>query len=319
MKTKDLWILVALIFSCIMISENRIQANEALKEGNSLDSTSISHRAIRAVKKETIESYNKVGAVYIPQVLSEKELNWLLNGIEANLSQLSSRAKIASRESDTGLFIEDFCTWQENIYYQQLIFESPLAQIVSLLTESQTVRLYHDHLLVKEPFTQQITPWHQDLPYYNIEGTQNCSIWIPLDPVSRESTLEFVEGSHMGPWYLPRSFMDDQAKWFAEGSLQELPSDESLRNNHEIVGWEMQPGDIVVFNMLTIHGSQGVPKNQRRRVFSVRFMGDDATFAPRSWITSPEFPGLNGQLQAGAKMEHPLFPIAYENPGVDSN
>ena len=32
------------------------------------------------------------------------------------------------------------------------------------------------------------TPWHQDQPYYNISGQQNCSFWIPVDPVGREST-----------------------------------------------------------------------------------------------------------------------------------
>lgn len=310
MNLKYLWLFVSLTLG---FAVNIIEANELLKENE--DCRSKMYRAIQAVKKETIKSYNKIGAVYIPQVLNEKELNWLSKGIEANMNHLSPSAKIASKESDTGIFIEDFCTWQENIFYQQLIFESPLAEIVSLLTESQTVRLYHDHLLVKEPFTQQITPWHQDLPYYNLEGTQNCSIWIPLDPVNRESTLEFVAGSHTGPWYLPRSFMDNQAKWFAEGSLPELPSDESLRSNNEIVGWEMRPGDIVVFNMLTIHGSQGVPKNQRRRVFSVRFIGDDATFAPRPWKTSPDFPGLNQQLQSGAKMDHQLFPVVYTKKG----
>ena len=68
-------------------------------------------------------------------------------------------------------------------------------------------------ILVKEPNTRQRTPWHQDQPYYNIEGSQNVSMWIPVDPVAREATLEFVAGSHLGPWLMPRTFMDQQAKW----------------------------------------------------------------------------------------------------------
>lgn len=63
---------------------------------------------------------------------------------------------------------------------------------------SETARLYHDHLLVKEPNTRQRTPWHQDQPYYNIDGRQNCSMWMPVDPVSRESTLEFVGARTLG-------------------------------------------------------------------------------------------------------------------------
>ena len=40
---------------------------------------------------------------------------------------------------------------------------------------SSVVRLYHDHMLVKEPGTKQETPWHQDQPYYNVDGRQNVS------------------------------------------------------------------------------------------------------------------------------------------------
>ena len=60
------------------------------------------------------------------------------------------------------------------------------------------VRLYHDHMLVKEPGTRQRTPWHQDQPYYNIEGRMSASMWLPMDPVPLESSLEFVAGSHRG-------------------------------------------------------------------------------------------------------------------------
>jgi hypothetical protein len=52
----------------------------------------------------------------------------------------------------------------------------------------------------------------------------------------------------------------------------------------------------------------------RRRVFSVRFLGDDITHAPRRWRTSPEFPGLSDELQAGALMDHPLFPVLWRAP-----
>ena len=78
-------------------------------------------------------------------------------------------------------------------------------------------------MLTKEPGTRARTPWHQDQPYYNISGLQNCSFWIPVDPVAREATLEFVAGSHRGPWLMPRAFIDAQARWFPEGSLADLP------------------------------------------------------------------------------------------------
>jgi len=61
-----------------------------------------------------------------------------------------------------------------------------------------------------------------------------------------------------------------------------------------------------------LHSAGGVPGPHRRRVFSVRFIGDDITHAPRNWTTSPEFLGLIDSLPAGASMDHPLFPVVWE-------
>jgi hypothetical protein len=65
--------------------------------------------------------------------------------------------------------------------------------------------------------------------------------------------------------------------------------------------------------MLTLHAAAGVEPGRRRRVFSVRFLGDDITHAPRPWITSPEFPGLAERLPAGAEMEDAIFPVLWRS------
>ncbi len=72
---------------------------------------------------------------------------------------------------------------------------------------SKEVVYYHDHLLVKEPGTQERTPWHHDQPYYPIDGEQIVSLWTPLDPVDRETCVEYVKGSHRwGRWFQPKFF-----------------------------------------------------------------------------------------------------------------
>lgn len=263
------------------------------------------------VTSEDIESFQRDGAVCLRQLLTPQDIGLLREGIDANLANPSPRAKVASRPDDPGFFIEDFCNWRQNPQYQRFIFQSGLAEAAGSLMRSRTARLYHDHMLTKERGTRQRTPWHQDQPYYNINGRQNCSFWIPVDPVSRSATLEFVAGSHCGPWFMPRAFMDAQAKWFPEGALKDLPDIEGRRADYSILGWEIEPGDVVCFHMLTLHASGGVEGNRRRRVFSVRFLGDDITHAPRRWPTSPDFPGLSEDLPPGAAMEHALFPVLW--------
>jgi len=276
------------------------------------ETLSIDARVRHCLTPPLIEAFRRDGAVCVRQLLSAEEVALLREGIDANLAAPSPRAKVASRTGDPGFFIEDFCNWPRNPAYRRVIFETPLAAAAGELTGSQTIRLYHDHMLTKEPGTRAPTPWHQDQPYYNVAGDMNVSFWIPVDPVRRHSTLEFVAGSHRGPWLMPRSFMDQQARWFPEGSLADLPDIEGTRAQQPILGWAIEPGDVVCFHMLALHAAGGVDGDRRRRVFSVRFIGDDIRHAPRRWATSPEFPGLADELPAGAPMDHALFPLLWE-------
>ena len=269
-------------------------------------------RSPQDITPALIEEFDRQGAVCLRGLLSADEVALLRQGIDVNLAQPSPRAIVASQPDDPGFFIEDFCNWQENAAYRRVIFDSALAPVAARLMQSRTARLYHDHMLTKEPGTRQPTPWHQDQPYYNVDGRQNVSFWIPVDPVSAAATLQFVAGSHLGPWLMPRTFMTHEARWFPEGSLQELPHIDARRADFNIVGWPLEPGDVVAFHMLALHASGGVEPGRRRRVFSVRFLGDDMRHAPRPWKTSPDFPGLSAELPAGAPLEHPLFPVVWE-------
>ena len=263
----------------------------------------------RIIDATTVEAFRRDGAVVVRGLFAPDEVELIERGIERNLAEPGPLFKVASRPDDPGRFVEDFCNWQRIEEYRRIAFESRAADAAAALMGGREVRLFHDHMLVKEPGTRQPTPWHQDQPYYNVDGVENCSMWAPVDPVAQESTLEFLAGSHLEGWRLPRTFMDEQAKWFPEGSLAELPDIESRRDDFRILGWELEPGDAVFFHMLTLHHAYGVPGTSRRRAFSLRFLGDDAVHAPRAWTTSPPFDELDRELPAGAPMDHPMFPL----------
>lgn len=246
------------------------------------------------------------GAVVARSVFDRPAMSVIGDVVERMLDNPSPRAITASPPGRPR-FVEDFCNWQT--YPELLEVMSPLAELAGRLMRSQTVRLYHDHVLNKDPGASQRTPWHQDQPFYNIDGRQNISAWIPIDPVDRNTTLEFVAGSHHGTWYLPTTFLDKQAKWFPEGSLEPVPDVDAAPDDFEILGWPLEPGDVVLFHMLTLHAAAGNSMTNPRRTLSLRFIGDDITHAPRPWTTSPPFPGLEAELVAGAPMDHPLFPV----------
>jgi ectoine hydroxylase-related dioxygenase (phytanoyl-CoA dioxygenase family) len=261
------------------------------------------------LSNEDIAAFRADGAVVIRGLLTPEEVELARAGVAANLADPSPRALTASRPYDPGRFFEDFRNWQRNDAYRRLIETSRAAETAGRLMGARAVRLHHDHLLVKEPGTRQKTPWHQDQPYYNIDGRQTCSLWMPLDKVPVESSLSFVAGSHLGPWLMPRTFMTNESRWFPEGSLAELPDIDADPDAYRHLNWALEPGDAIAFTMLTLHAAGG--SAARRRVLSLRFAGDDVVHAPRAWKTSPDFPELEGVLPAGAALDHPVFPVVW--------
>jgi ectoine hydroxylase-related dioxygenase (phytanoyl-CoA dioxygenase family) len=255
-------------------------------------------------------AFRRDGVVVLRGLLDDAELATLARGVERNLADLGPPGMNATQAGQPGAFVEDFRNWQRIGEYEEVIRGSALGQAAAELMGSDAVRVFHDHLLVKEAGTLDRSPWHQDQPYCCIDGAQTASFWIPLDPVARPSTLEFVAGSHAeGKWYMPRSFVKKTAMVFEEGALEEVPDVEADRGAFDIKGWAMQPGDAVAFNMLVLHAAAGSPA--RRRAFSVRFVGDDVTWAPRPHRTSPPFEELDGVLAAGDPLDHPLFPVVW--------
>lgn len=267
-----------------------------------------------SLSPEICSDFQRDGAVVLRDVLSAREVARLAEGIEHNLAHPSALAMVASEPDDPGRFVEDFCTWQDNSAYREILCESALPWVAAGLMQSQRVQLYHDHMLVKEAGTRQPTPWHQDQPYYNVSGRQNVSFWIPVDPVPVQSSLRFVAGSHSGTWYMPRTFRDQQARWFPDGALAELPAIDADPARYRQLVWALEPGDALAFHMLALHASAGVGPGSRRRVFSARYLGDDMRHAPRPWRTSPPFPGLAERLSDGAPMNDALFPQVWPAP-----
>ena len=154
-----------------------------------------------------------------------------------------------------------------------------------------------------------VTPWHQDQPYYLCEGEQCVSFWVPLDDVPRERTIEYVKGSHQwGKTFKPQRF--DGTDLYENDNRDSVPDMDAARDEFDILGWDMKAGDAVAFHFRTLHGAPANHSPARRRVISLRWVGDDALFADRKGPTSPAFPDLD--FQAGRPFEADEFPIIYQ-------
>jgi ectoine hydroxylase-related dioxygenase (phytanoyl-CoA dioxygenase family) len=256
-----------------------------------------------------IEQYQRNGAVRLQGAFEVEWLNILARGVDKNFRDPSPDGCRYSPEGAPGGFYDDYCNWTRIDEYRDFIEHSPAATIVATLMGASQVRIFHEHVLVKEPGTEEPTPWHQDLPYYCVDGTQICSIWLPLDPVPRSVCPQFVAGSHAwGRQFYPRKFVDHEAYGDGIQGYEPVPDIDGDPDAYELLSWDLGPGDCIVFHALSVHGAPHTKAlRTRRRGFSTRWLGDDVVFATRPWTTSPPFRGV--ELSPGSPMEHPLFPL----------
>lgn len=90
-----------------------------------------------------------------------------------------------------------------------------------------------------------------------------------------------------------------------------MPDIDADRSNYDIKSWQLEPGDCIAFHFLTVHGAPENLSAHRRRAFSARLLGDDATFVIRGGEMSPPFPGLDKRLAVGEPMDAEEFPVIY--------
>ncbi len=214
---------------------------------------------------ELAAAFARDGVACVRGVLDPAEIAAAVAAIEIVLAVPGPLAQVASGRGDPGSFAEDFRRWEDVPQIEGLARHSRVPQIAAALMGTPLVRFYHDHVLVKEGGTRQRTPWHQDQPSYNVDG-HSVSAWIPVTPVPAAGCLELLAGSHRGPWLMPRTFLAGEAKWFPDGSLAELPDIEADRDAFDIRRFELEPGDAIFFDFLTVHGAPGFPFRGRRRV-----------------------------------------------------
>jgi len=127
---------------------------------------------------EMVAAFARDGVACLSQVLDPGEVAAAAAAIDAVLARPGPLAQVASATDDPGAFTEDFCRWREIPQIEQLARYSRVPALAAALMATPQVRFYHDHVLVKEGRTRQRTPWHQDQPYYNVDG-QGVSAWIP--------------------------------------------------------------------------------------------------------------------------------------------
>ena len=259
------------------------------------------------LSEEHIKSFQDDGVVLIKGLFADY-VELIKMGIDYNIQNPGRYAAENIKDGEGGRFFDDYCNWNRISQFQEVIKNSKVAEVAAGLMKSKTVQVFHDHVLVKEPGTSKPTPWHQDSPYYFVEGSQTVSFWSPVDAVT-DATLRCVAGSHK--WskpVLPTRWLNEDK--FYKDTVKYMPVPDPDAEGMKVLEWDMDPGDAVAFHYRILHGARGNETKKRRRAFSLRLVGDDARYVERPGPTSPPFPGHN--MKPGDRLREDWFPIIYK-------
>ncbi len=253
------------------------------------------------------------GVVKVPEALDPAWFDGLLAYAEEELAHPGRWNSDTNPGGRTNRLFTSRYNWPHNDFLRRFVFESGMGELAADLMGSRTARIFFEHLLVKEPHTTAPTPWHQDIPYWPFLGEQIASVWVALTPATvKESALEFVRGSHRGGhYYAPVSFADTPS-FLDDFEGEECPDIEADRDAYDIVSWEVEPGDALVFSAWIVHGSPANQADHRRVAISTRWLGDSAV-----WYPHPGADPIISQEQMGvAPGEYPhsdAVPLVVDN------
>jgi ectoine hydroxylase-related dioxygenase (phytanoyl-CoA dioxygenase family) len=262
---------------------------------------------------EDIETFQRDGVVLLRGAFNDW-VETLRGGLRRNLDNPQQFAFPceSNPEGKPGRFFDSYCNWQLIPEYLDYITHSCAASMAGQFMCGKSAQFFHEHAFLKAPGTQHATPWHQDLPYYCIDGTQTASVYVSLDVAAADVALRFVKGSHhWNKLYYPRVFLDgadfeDSAR---DPDMEAVPDIDAVPEDFDIAAWSLQPGDAIIFDFRTLHGTSNAEIKSMRRAFSSRWMGDDVIYIERPGETSP--PYTDHGMQTGDRMREDWFPVLW--------
>ena len=274
-------------------------------------------KLLRPITNKEIDTYHDNGVLLLKNMFDKDWIKILNKGLDVNCKSPTERSRIWDKDDLGHTMFYDTLAWTEIEEYKNFIFNSPAAQICGQLMKSATVNFFFDAVFVRSPGTKFETPWHQDEPYWSIEGYDACTLWMPLVPVKEINCLSFVPGSHLyKSVFNQKNFGEltgnpkDQVD-FSKVADQEFPDISADPKRFCVVSWEMQPGDCIVFNGRTMHGGSGKLDNDRNlRVFTTKWLGEDARIKFRNYGMDPDFSSLmiKKGLKSGDRPDTDMYP-----------
>jgi len=156
--------------------------------------------------------------------------------------------------------------------FLELAMHKPIIDLVESVLGPDII-LWGCHVFCKPASEGYETPWHQDGHYWPIRPLANCTVWVALEPSTKENgCLRVIPGSHKSQ-KLYEHLHEDREDLTLNQRMIEGSFDES-----SAVDLELKPGEMSMHDIYMIHGAKANTSDLRRTGVALRFMPGSSLF-----------------------------------------
>jgi len=239
---------------------------------------------------EAIESYQRQGFVHVRGIITPDEAAIFRDAALRFARHAQSLGKGGTR----AVFTQLVNVWREDEAMRRLTLHPNVAAIAQRLA-GVPLRLWHDHILIKQPHNQVATEFHQDQPYWpHADSVQPISAWIALQDVPVErGCMTFITGSHRR----------------TDLGVQNLGDAHSLFRLCPELMWEqrvtvpLRAGDCTFHHGRCAHMATPNSTDEPRVAHVVIFMDAATTYVKKAHVVTDPL-----ELTHGQRIEGELFP-----------
>lgn len=205
----------------------------------------------------------------------------------------------------TGIKVDgSYYEWMQNDVIRDFVLFGPTAKPVAQALKTQRLNFFYDQIFIKQKLGGKGTPWHHDHTFWPLAGKQIASVWTAMEAVTADgSALEFVAGSHVWGKMFEAVGVGGQVP--SKDDVEPLPDIDANRDQYQILSWELEPGDALLFNAMILHGSRPNSAPQNRRAITTRWTGDDVRYKPIEGVVRELW---NHDLKEGDALSGSLYP-----------
>jgi phytanoyl-CoA hydroxylase len=236
---------------------------------------------------EQIAFYRQNGFVKIPGIISKEEAEAYC----AAATELQTRMQ---SYSTSPIFTQLVNAWRESEAIKSLTLNRNVAGVAEKLS-GIPLRIWHDHLLIKQPHNKTPTEYHQDRPFWpHATSRHTLSAWIALVDVPVErGCMSFIPGTHERVDLRPQDLTD-------ASDLMTIAPDLVFQPR---VTLPLRAGDCTFHNGYTAHMANPNDTDIARVAHIIVYMDVNTTYSGIKHVVTDPL-----GLQVGDRLDGELFP-----------